>query len=42
MPFEAFEDTRMVYDHPFRSWPLVRQFTDLHIVLPRLEDAVAF
>ena len=24
LSFKAFEDTRMVDDHPFRGWPLIR------------------
>ena len=42
LPFETFEDTGMVDDHPFRGGTLVGQFSDMNIVQPRLENAVAF
>jgi len=38
----AFEDTRMIDDHPLRGGTLVGQFSDMDIVQPRLENAVAF
>ena len=42
LPFEAFEDTRMVDDHPLRGGTLVGQFADMDIVQPGLKKAVSF
>lgn len=42
LPFETFEDTRMIDDHPLRGGTLVGQFAYMHVVEPCFEDAVAF
>ena len=42
LPFKAFEDTRVVNDHPFRCCAPIGQFAYMHIVKPRLEKAISF